>query len=87
MEQITVELIDFKRYPECQPDPRYPNGIDCDVSEGASLTCLADIPYPAPRCGLMSVKCEKCGLTVALTVAGRPDDPRSVKLACKMPLQ
>ena len=87
MEQIETEFIDFEREPKCKPNPKFPNGIDCDLSEGSSLTCFARIPYPAPRCGLMQVHCKKCGLTVAMTVAGRPDDPRSVKLACKMPLQ
>lgn len=41
-----------------------------------------ELPYPAPRCGIYAVKCEKCGLLVGFTTAGRPDDPRKVTLAC-----
>jgi hypothetical protein len=87
MEQIKVEFLDAGREPKCKPDPRYPAGIDIDVSEGASLTCSVALPYPAPRCGAMLARCGKCDASVAVTVAGRSDDPRSVKLACKMPLQ
>ena len=87
MEQIEVEFIDSGREPKCQPDPHFPSGIDVDCSEGASLTCTVPIPYPAPRCGVMVARCSKCGMSVGLTTAGRPDDPRSLKMACKMPLQ
>lgn len=84
---MKVEFIDSGRSPKCKPDPAFPDGMIVDLSEGVTLTCAADIPYPAPRCGLMVVECEKCGVRIALTVAGRVDDPRSVKLACRMPLQ
>ena len=84
MEQaMTVEFIDSGREPKCAPDPAFPEGKDIDASDGASVTCTADIPYPAPRCGVMIVACSKCGLRIGLTVAGRPDDPRTVKIGCK----
>lgn len=83
MEQaMKVEFIDGGREPQCPPNPAYPEGMDIDASHGADSTCTVAIPYPAPRCGLMIVECPKCGLRVGLTVAGRPDDPRSVKLGC-----
>jgi len=81
---MKVEFFDSGREPRCPPDPAYPEGKDIDASEGAALACSAAIPYPAPRCGVMIVECEKCGLRVGLTVAGRVDDPRSVKLPCRV---
>lgn len=84
---MKVEFFDKGGRPKCSPDPAYPNGMDVDLSKGASLTCTAHIECPAPCMGLAVIACEKCGQRIALTVASRPDDPRSVKLACKMPLQ
>ena len=84
MEQaLSIEWLDRGREPQCEPDPAYPLGKDMDVSEGAANTCYAELPYPAPRCGIYVVRCSKCGLNIGLTTAGRPDDPRSVKIACK----
>lgn len=83
MSNFSIEWIDHKREPQCAPNPAYPKGKDCDCSDGAKHTCTAALPYPAKRCGLYIVECEACGLRVAITTAGRPDDPRSVKLACK----
>lgn len=84
---MSVEWIDHKREPQCQPNPAYPDGIDLDCSKGAAKTCTVGLPYPAKRCGVYVVKCKKCGLTVAATTAGRPDDPRSIKMPCKDALQ
>jgi hypothetical protein len=79
-----VTFVDSGREPQVPPNPDYPEGIDLDPTEGAPVqSCKVVLPYPAPRCGLMTVACKRCGLTVAVTVAGRPDDPRSVRLACK----
>lgn len=78
-----VTFLDSGCFPQCKPDPAFPDGKDVDISLGASLTCTRNIPYPAPRCGVYFVECHDCGLRVALTVAGRPDDPRTVKLPCK----
>jgi hypothetical protein len=41
-------------------------------------------PYPTPRCGKFMVKCDVCGEMVIVTTAGRRDDPRSVRLPCKV---
>jgi len=79
---MKIHFIDHKREPKCPPHPDYPTGKDIDISDGASATCKTELPYPAPRCGVMVVECEKCGLKVGLTVAGRVDDPRTVTLAC-----
>lgn len=81
---MKVKFIDSGREPKCAPNPDYPTGMDVDLSFGSPDTCTAAIPYPAPRCGIMVIECGKCGLTVALTVAGRVDDPRVLKMACKV---
>ena len=81
---LKVTFLDSGREPKCQAHPDFPNGVDVDISQGAAKTCIAEIPHPAPRCGVMVVKCDSCGLSVGLTVVGRVDDPKSVKMACKL---
>lgn len=82
MSQHSVEWLDFGREPRCAPDPTYPNGKDVDASGGAERTCVVPLPYPAPRCGVYSVGCPVCKFKVAVTTAGRSDDPRSITIAC-----
>lgn len=60
-EAMKVTFLDHSREPRCPPNPRYPDGIDVDISGGCSITCTVSLPYPAPRCGVMVVECEKCG--------------------------
>jgi hypothetical protein len=81
---ITVNWVDGEREPKCTPNPAYPKGIDLDCSDGAAATCKSDLPYPAKRCGYFTVHCDTCGQTIVITTAGRPDDPRSIKMACKL---
>jgi len=78
-----IEWIDHKRDPQCAPNPAYPEGIDLDCANGAP-SCKIDLPYPAKRCGLYLVECLICGYRVACTTAGRPDDPKSVNIPCKL---
>lgn len=84
MSSFKIEWIDRGREPQCAPDPKFPNGkdLDCTRLPGQS-TCKADLPYPAKRCGLYYVECQACGTNAMITTAGRPDDPRSVKLVCE----
>lgn len=77
-DKFQVKWFDRGRAPQCQPNPDYPDGID--VGEGP---CKVDLPYPAKRCGLYIVHCHMCKATVGVTTAGRPDDPRSVRMECK----
>ncbi len=79
---LKAEWIDGKREPRCPPDPAFPDGIDLDVSHGAVASCHTLLDYPAPRCGYFVVTCETCNQRVVVTTAGRPDDPRSIKLGC-----
>lgn len=81
---LEVDWIDRRREPQCAPNPDYPEGIDLDCSNGAVRTCETQLPYPAKRCGVYVVRCSICGMSVGLTTAGRPDDPRSVKIPCKI---
>jgi hypothetical protein len=83
-DSITVTFVDRGRTAKCPPDPMFPHGKDIDASHKSKHACTAQIPYPAPRCGLMVVHCSKCDQSVALTVAGRVDDPRSLKMACRL---
>lgn len=80
---MKITWRDGEREPQCEPNPAYPNGVDIDISRGAARTCLVQLPYPAKRCGLYVIECDLCMLRTLVTTAGRRDDPRSVKLACR----
>ena len=67
---------------QCPADPNYPDGIDIDASEGLVPFCVARLPYPAPECGVFLVSCSECLKQVAITAAGRADDPKTVQIAC-----
>jgi hypothetical protein len=86
MEQaLEVEWVDFGREPRCKPDPDWPNGKPVNLmTDPDQKVCRADLPYPAPRCGLYVVKCKICGWSVGITTAGRPDDPPWVALPCRL---
>lgn len=81
---MKITWHDADREPRCPSSPAYPDGIDVDLSKGAVANCSAALPYPARRCGAFHIECETCGVSVGVTTAGRRDDPRSVKLACKL---
>lgn len=68
---------------QCQPDPKYPNGRELDVSFGRT-SCVVDLPYPAKECGAYVVTCSACKLCIAVTAAGRPDDPTKVTVPCRI---
>ena len=82
---LTVVWKDGKRDPQCPPNPDFPNGVVVDMSGGAHdlFTCSTELEYPAPRCGVYIVTCAKCGLSVGVTTAGRPDDPKEIIVACR----
>ena len=79
---LRAEWIDSGREPRCAPDPKYPNGLDVDTSDGAARTCSIDLPYPAKRCGTYIIRCDVCGIADGITTAGRRDDPRRVTVPC-----
>lgn len=84
--ETAAHTIEFKASgrgkARCAPNPAYPDGKELDITEGLQ-GCLVDLPYPAPECGLWLVKCHACerGI-IAVTAAGRPDDPKNVKIPC-----
>lgn len=79
-----VDWIDRHRWPRVEPNPLYPDGIDLDVTNGSPTFCKVELPYPARRCGYYLVCCELCKENAIVTTAGRRDDPRSIKLPCKL---
>ena len=83
MSRFKVEWMDHGRASQYASDPDYPDGTDIDLSEGATRTCRRELAYPAPRCGAYLISCSRCGVKVGVTTAGRPDDPRSVTIACR----
>lgn len=82
--QFAVNWLDAGREPQVAPDPRYPNGMDVDLTKGQTPNCRVDLECPAPRCGTYLVACNVCGIRVAITTAGRRDDPRSARIPCKI---
>ena len=80
--QFDITWLDSGREPQVKPNPAYPDGIDVAMTTEEPCCKLA-LPYPAPRCGSYVVICKLCGIRVSLTTAGRPDDPRSVTIACR----
>jgi len=79
-----ITWLDHGREPQVAPNPLFPNGKDLDVTHGAEPNCFIELPYPAKRCGLYIIHCKTCDTITGVTTAGRPDDPRSVKLPCKV---
>lgn len=65
-------------------NPQFPEGVMLDLSKGAQTTCEVDIPYPAEGIGIWRVECPLCGGTYAVSAAGRADDPRWLRVGCKL---
>lgn len=82
---MTLKLtwLDQGRRAKNPADPRYPDGIPLDASNPAKPWCGTAFTYPAPGVGKWIVECDECGLRALISAAGRPDDPRSLKIACK----
>ena len=81
---ISVKWIDRGLEPQQAPNPAYPDGIDLRLPADGTPRCTVPLPYPARRIGYYSLLCDVCGLSFTCTTAGRPDDPRSVELPCKL---
>lgn len=82
--QFKVIWVDSGRAPKVKPDPRYPDGIDVNMTLPGQIGCRAALGYPAKRIGRYHIRCLMCDLRVAVTTAGRPDDPRSVTMPCEI---
>lgn len=79
---LKAEFFTEGKKPTQPPDPAYPNGIDVDISKGKSPWCWIRLPK-VETTGLMLVTCEECDLRIMITMAGRPDDARSYRMACR----
>lgn len=86
MENKTIIFVPSGRgKSQCPPDPNHPNGIDVDIaSHSAWQVCDVTLPYPAPERGYWRIDCRLCQLAVAIIAAGRPDDPRSARIPCRI---
>ena len=80
-----VNWIDSGREPQFPPNPLNPEGISLDGAIGSLPACETELPYPARRCGRFEIECKSCGVFIVVTTAGRPDDPKSVKINCLTP--
>lgn len=78
-----VDWVDHQHESTQPADPAYPNGTAIDVAMDAPRACRLELPCPAPRCGLFVITCRDCGYAIALRTAGRPDDPRTVRMPCR----
>lgn len=80
---LRVGFISHNRPPKCAPNPDYPHGKHVDSTEGKRPACHVELPYPAECCGVWMVSCRVCQQVVAVTAAGRPDDPKRLSILCK----
>jgi hypothetical protein len=79
-----VRWFDHRREPQCAANPAFPDGVDIDLTtQPEQPYCAVALLYPAKRCGVWEISCGVCGTRVMATTAGRADDPRSIKIACK----
>ncbi len=61
----------------------HPAGVDLDLALDATETCHTRLPSPAGAPGAWLVWCPICDLQLRCAARGRPDDPRSVRFACR----
>lgn len=84
MNRFDIRWMDGKTETERPSDPRYATGMNVDLTFGQRPFCKAELQYPVPRCGQHVGRCVVCNFLIALMTAGRPDDPRTVKVPCKL---
>lgn len=86
MSNFNIDWVDRYRESECPSNPDYPDGINIDLTSKlhARKACKTSLPYPAKRCGYFMITCVTCGLFTIITTAGRPDDPKSLLVYCKI---
>lgn len=69
---------------QCESNPDFPDGKDIRLQGNTTAaTCVVNLPYPAPECGMYAIKCHTCQIKVGVTAVGRGDDPKSVEIPCK----
>ena len=81
MTRFKIKWLDRGRPPRVAPDPDFPHGQDIDSGERPA--CRVELPYMTKKnVGYWSVACTKCRSNALITMASRPDDPKSVMLPC-----
>ncbi len=68
---------------QCPSNPDFPNGKEIAIPTDAPFRCEIDLPYPAPECGYFKIDCSLCSMSIAITAAGRPDDPIKLTVPCQ----
>lgn len=81
--QFTVRPRNRRGPPQQPSNPAYPDGVHIQGAVPGARSCTVDLPYPAPERLIWDVRCKRCGYRLAVTAAGRPDDPRSLTLPCQ----
>jgi hypothetical protein len=81
--RFLIDWVDQHRVSLYPADSSFPNGVAIDVALDAPRACRVELIYPAARCGMWVITCRACGFSVALSTAGRADDPRSVRVPCR----
>jgi hypothetical protein len=84
MSAFEISWIWRSRLPaKCKPDENYPYGKATDMSAPGKPFCEVEFKYPAPGVGTWIARCKTCDFTMAVTAAGRADDPTKVRWACE----
>lgn len=86
---LKFKWVDRGVEPKNASDPAFPDGKDLDArilapDPANAESCFTRLPYPAQRCGYYGLICTLCEQSVIITTAGRPDDPRSIRLPCNV---
>jgi hypothetical protein len=81
MSKFTIEFIDAEHESQSPPDAAWPEGVALIENPEADMHCVTPLQR-APRCGVWSLTCGKCGKVTVVTVYGRADDPRAIAVAC-----
>jgi hypothetical protein len=71
------------RWAQHPHDPRYPLGLLFDASAGGPC-CEVALEHPTPCVGKWITNCDLCKNPCHRERGGRPDDPYTVRLACKL---
>lgn len=69
---------------QCPANENFPDGKTIVIPARGRPTCSVDLPYPAPECGAFIVTCKMCGRMIAVTAAGRADDPKKLVVPCNI---
>jgi hypothetical protein len=82
MSQFKIEFIDAERETQNAAEPAaWPENVSLIENPDADAHCATPLKL-APRCGVWSVTCSKCGKITVITVYGRAGDPRAIAIAC-----